>query len=194
MLNVFNSDLIVGQARERAWRIGQKKDVTVYRLITRGTIEEKVYHRQIYKHFLTNKILKNPQQRRFFKARDMKDLFTLNDDGNGGSTETSSIFSQVSVDVNIVGAPDSQERLSFQAPVAKDDNSKIEEADNSDPKGKAGDDNNNGELDEETSILRGLFDAHGIHVSSLFFASHFSVGFVFPATPSPCVTVCCWCS
>lgn len=44
------------QARERAWRIGQKKEVTVYRLITSGTIEEKVYHRQIYKQFLTNKV------------------------------------------------------------------------------------------------------------------------------------------
>ncbi len=44
------------QARERAWRIGQQKEVTVYRLITSGTIEEKVYHRQIYKQFLTNKV------------------------------------------------------------------------------------------------------------------------------------------
>ena len=44
------------QARERAWRIGQKKEVVVYRLITSGTIEEKVYHRQIYKQFLTNKV------------------------------------------------------------------------------------------------------------------------------------------
>ncbi len=43
------------QARERAWRIGQTREVTVYRLITSGTIEEKVYHRQIYKQFLTNK-------------------------------------------------------------------------------------------------------------------------------------------
>lgn len=43
------------QARERAWRIGQKREVTVYRLITSGTIEEKVYHRQIYKQFLTEK-------------------------------------------------------------------------------------------------------------------------------------------
>ena len=43
------------QARERAWRIGQTRPVTVYRLITAGTIEEKVYHRQIYKQFLTNK-------------------------------------------------------------------------------------------------------------------------------------------
>lgn len=33
------------QARERTWRIGQKKNVTIYRLITSGTIEEKIYHR-----------------------------------------------------------------------------------------------------------------------------------------------------
>ena len=44
------------QARERAWRIGQTRPVTIYRLITSGTIEEKVYHRQIYKQFLTNKV------------------------------------------------------------------------------------------------------------------------------------------
>lgn len=35
------------QARERAWRVGQKKPVTVYRLVTSGTIEEKIYHRQV---------------------------------------------------------------------------------------------------------------------------------------------------
>lgn len=35
------------QARERAWRVGQKRPVTVYRLITSGTIEEKIYHRQV---------------------------------------------------------------------------------------------------------------------------------------------------
>merc|ERR1712093_336923 len=51
------------QARERAWRLGQKKEVTIYRLMTAGTIEEKIYHRQIFKQFLTNKILKDPTQR-----------------------------------------------------------------------------------------------------------------------------------
>ena len=35
------------QARERAWRIGQVRDVTIYRLLTAGTIEEKIYHRQV---------------------------------------------------------------------------------------------------------------------------------------------------
>ena len=48
------------QARERAWRIGQARPVTIYRLITSGTIEEKVYHRQIYKQFLTNKVCVTP--------------------------------------------------------------------------------------------------------------------------------------
>ncbi|XP_071713943.1 protein CHROMATIN REMODELING 8 [Rutidosis leptorrhynchoides] len=151
------------QARERAWRIGQKKDVTVYRLITRGTIEEKVYHRQIYKHFLTNKILKNPQQRRFFKARDMKDLFILNDDRDNGSTETSNLFSQLSEDVNIV-APhvNNQNGLTGQAFV-KDDNSATRNRKSSKKKEKEKIDDSNGDEGDETNILKSLFDAQGIH-------------------------------
>ncbi|CAI0386150.1 unnamed protein product [Linum tenue] len=157
------------QARERAWRVGQKRDVTVYRLITRGTIEEKVYHRQIYKHFLTNKILKNPQQRRFFKARDMKDLFILSDDGDGGSTETSNIFSQLSGDVNIVAAQMEKldnhnqhtingarhvvdERHNSEALLTRRKVKTEEVSDHKDP-----------EDDKETNILKSLFDANGIH-------------------------------
>ncbi|KAG0269888.1 hypothetical protein DFQ27_001732 [Actinomortierella ambigua] len=79
------------QARERAWRLGQTREVTIYRLMTSGTIEEKIYHRQIFKQFLTNKILKDPKQRRFFKSHDMADLFTL-DEGDGLGTETGDIF------------------------------------------------------------------------------------------------------
>jgi DNA excision repair protein ERCC-6 len=37
------------QARERAWRLGQKRPVTIYRLVTSGAIEEKIYQRQIFK-------------------------------------------------------------------------------------------------------------------------------------------------
>ncbi|XP_010262354.1 PREDICTED: protein CHROMATIN REMODELING 8 isoform X2 [Nelumbo nucifera] len=158
------------QARERAWRIGQTKDVTVYRLITRGTIEEKVYHRQIYKHFLTNKILKNPQQRRFFKARDMKDLFTLQDHEENGTTETSNIFSQLSGDVNILGIhKDNQDKQRTpNAAEAFTDDAAVDRANNSangpsPRKGKEKIDQSDGEVDEETSVLRSLFDAHGIH-------------------------------
>lgn len=80
------------QARERAWRIGQKKQVTVYRLLTAGTIEEKIYHRQIFKQFLTNRVLKDPKQRRFFKSNDLYELFTLSSPEPSQSTETSAIF------------------------------------------------------------------------------------------------------
>ncbi|UKJ99984.2 hypothetical protein MACK_000050 [Theileria orientalis] len=45
------------QARERSYRIGQTKQVIIYRLITANTIEEKIYQRQLYKCYLTNKIL-----------------------------------------------------------------------------------------------------------------------------------------
>lgn len=80
------------QARERAWRLGQTKDITIYRLMTAGTIEEKIYHRQIFKTFLTNKILKDPKQRRFFKMNDLHDLFSLGDPQEKG-TETGDMFS-----------------------------------------------------------------------------------------------------
>lgn len=37
------------QAQDRAYRIGQQRDVRVYRFISVGTIEENMYLRQIYK-------------------------------------------------------------------------------------------------------------------------------------------------
>ncbi|KAI1718916.1 DNA repair protein rhp26 [Ditylenchus destructor] len=90
------------QARERAWRIGQTRDVTVYRLMCSGTIEEKIYQRQIFKHFLTNKILTDPKQQRFFKTNDLHELFTLGkaktDKKHG--TETAAIFAANSVELN----------------------------------------------------------------------------------------------
>ncbi|KAG0648242.1 ATP-dependent helicase rad26 [Hyphodiscus hymeniophilus] len=79
------------QARERAWRLGQKREVTIYRLMTAGTIEEKIYHRQIFKQFLTNKILKDPKQRQTFQMKDLYDLFTLGDTEEG-TTETGEMF------------------------------------------------------------------------------------------------------
>lgn len=75
------------QARERACRIGQTQEVTIYRLITTGTLEEKIYHRQIFKQFLTNKILKDPKQKRFFKMKDLRDLFTLSSEYTRLETE-----------------------------------------------------------------------------------------------------------
>jgi DNA excision repair protein ERCC-6 len=66
------------QARERSWRIGQKKPVEIYRLISSGTIEEIVYKRQIYKQHLSQKILLDPRQQGTDLFSDLKnDLFKI---------------------------------------------------------------------------------------------------------------------
>ena len=72
------------QARERAWRLGQERDVTIYRLITRGTIEEKIYQRQIFKLLLCNRILDKPRQKAWFSKTDVRDLFELSDRDSHG--------------------------------------------------------------------------------------------------------------
>ncbi|KAJ3364653.1 hypothetical protein GGF32_001292 [Allomyces javanicus] len=79
------------QSRERAWRLGQTRHVTIYRLLTTGTIEEKIYHRQIFKQFLANKVLKDPKQQRFFKLNDLRDLFTLASEDQP-TAETTDLF------------------------------------------------------------------------------------------------------
>uniref|UniRef100_UPI00358DFE96 DNA excision repair protein ERCC-6 n=1 Tax=Myxine glutinosa TaxID=7769 RepID=UPI00358DFE96 len=89
------------QARERAWRIGQTRQVTIYRLLTAGTIEEKIYHRQIFKQYLTNRVLKDPKQRRFFKTNNLCELFTLSSPDGTQDTETSALFAGTGSEVKI---------------------------------------------------------------------------------------------
>ena len=84
------------QARERAWRLGQKREVMIYRLMTAGTIEEKIYHRQLFKQFLINKILRDPKQRQTFQMKDLHDLFTLGG-ADEPATETSTLFKDTEV-------------------------------------------------------------------------------------------------
>jgi DNA excision repair protein ERCC-6 len=159
------------QARERAWRIGQTKEVVIYRLITRGTIEEKVYHRQIYKHFLTNKILRDPQQRRFFKARDMRDLFTLQEEN--AATETSTLFAEVGGNIEIEEEGNEVDRNVQDGGVngrkgAKENHDLEENAlnkDGSEHKGKLKEEDGEPQ-EEESRILKSLFEANGIHVSN----------------------------
>ncbi|GIX63224.1 SWI2/SNF2-containing protein RAD26 [Babesia caballi] len=61
------------QARERSYRIGQNRDVVIYRLISAHTVEEKIYHRQIYKFYLSERILTDPRVTgfRFLPASDL---------------------------------------------------------------------------------------------------------------------------
>ncbi|XP_072932214.1 DNA excision repair protein ERCC-6-like [Epargyreus clarus] len=88
------------QAKERAWRIGQKRNVTVYRLLSAGTIEEKIYQRQIFKNFLSNKILIDPNQKNVLTTSTLQGLFTLDELNCNGDTETASLFKHTKVNLN----------------------------------------------------------------------------------------------
>ncbi|XP_071508949.1 uncharacterized protein [Diadema antillarum] len=68
------------QAVDRAYRIGQTRSVVIYRLITCGTVEEKIYRRQIFKESLTKQTTgssKNPY--RYFTRQELRELFVLDD-------------------------------------------------------------------------------------------------------------------
>ena len=56
------------QAQDRAYRIGQIRDVEVFRLVSAGTIEEIVYARQIYKQQQANIAYSASTERRYFKG------------------------------------------------------------------------------------------------------------------------------
>ncbi|KAL4811016.1 P-loop containing nucleoside triphosphate hydrolase protein [Aspergillus unguis] len=56
------------QAQDRAYRIGQTRNVEVFRLISAGTIEEIVYARQIYKQQQANIGYNASSERRYFKG------------------------------------------------------------------------------------------------------------------------------
>jgi DNA excision repair protein ERCC-6-like 2 len=62
------------QAQDRAYRIGQTRDVEVFRLISQGTLEEIVYARQIYKQQQASIGYNASNERRYFQGvQDRKD-------------------------------------------------------------------------------------------------------------------------
>ncbi|CAH8520084.1 unnamed protein product [Schistosoma rodhaini] len=73
------------QAVDRAYRIGQKLDVVVYRLITCATVEEKIYRRQIFKDSVIRQTTSTGQNKtdldpyRYFSRQELVELFSLGD-------------------------------------------------------------------------------------------------------------------
>lgn len=62
------------QAQDRAYRIGQTRDVEVFRLVSQGTLEEIVYARQVYKQQMSSIGLSATSERRYFTGvQDRKD-------------------------------------------------------------------------------------------------------------------------
>ena len=67
------------QATDRAYRIGQTNDVYVLKLLTRGTIEEKIYRlQQKKKELLDSVITSNGVFIDSLTKQELEDIFTYN--------------------------------------------------------------------------------------------------------------------
>ena len=75
------------QSVDRAYRIGQTKDVVVYRMVTCGTIEEKVYRRQVFKGSLSKACTDGVSGRQYFDADDASQMFEMTEHA-ASSSET----------------------------------------------------------------------------------------------------------
>ncbi|KAJ8558565.1 hypothetical protein K7X08_035744 [Anisodus acutangulus] len=68
------------QAIYRAWRYGQTKPVFAYRLLAHGTMEEKIYKRQVTKEGLAARVVDRQQVHRTISKEEMLHLFEFGDD------------------------------------------------------------------------------------------------------------------
>ncbi|CAK0863394.1 unnamed protein product, partial [Prorocentrum cordatum] len=71
------------QAVDRAYRIGQHKEVRTYRLVMSGLIEDKMFRLQVFKMGLTNSALEASQQHRYFTHDEIRALFKWADPAKG---------------------------------------------------------------------------------------------------------------
>uniref|UniRef100_A0A7S1ATI0 Uncharacterized protein n=1 Tax=Noctiluca scintillans TaxID=2966 RepID=A0A7S1ATI0_NOCSC len=72
------------QAVDRAFRIGQEKEVRIYRLIMSGLIEDKMFRLQVFKMGLMKTALEAEQQNhRYFTTKEIRALFDWTDPAEG---------------------------------------------------------------------------------------------------------------
>lgn len=69
------------QAMHRCYRMGQKKNVFIYRLLSLGTMEEKIYKKQIVKQQLSNRVVDAEMPDNQYTLEETEELLAFDNDG-----------------------------------------------------------------------------------------------------------------
>ncbi|KAJ3016830.1 UNVERIFIED_CONTAM: helicase [Siphonaria sp. JEL0065] len=77
LLDIDWNPAICLQAMARVWREGQKRNVKIYRFLTTGSVEERIFQRQMSKMGLSESLLDQSEQSTSkFSKEELKDLFS----------------------------------------------------------------------------------------------------------------------
>jgi hypothetical protein len=74
-IRLFECVVVTLKAMARIWRDGQRREVFIYRLLTTGTIEERIYQRQIYKQHIGASLADAQSKTASFTQDELRDLF-----------------------------------------------------------------------------------------------------------------------